>query len=57
MFDFDLSAEDMAELEQGIRETCRITIRTLEIFYEELEKSNLPDSVKMAILVNQANSK
>jgi hypothetical protein len=57
MFDFDLSAEDMAELEEGIRETCKITIRTLEIFYEELEKSNLPDSVKMAILVNQANSK
>lgn len=57
MFDFDLSAKDMVELEEGIRETCKITIRTLEIFYEELEKSNLPDSVKMAILVNQANSK
>ena len=34
MFDFDLDAEDMAELEDEIRETCKITIRTLEIFYE-----------------------
>ena len=61
MFDFndliDLDAEDMAELEDEIRETCKITIRTLEIFYEELEKSNLPDSVKTAILVSQANNK
>ena len=60
MFDFDdlmdLDEEDMAELEKGIRETCKVTIRTLEIFYEELEKSNLPDSVKTAILVSKANS-
>jgi hypothetical protein len=61
MFDFDdlmdLDEEDMAELEEGIRATCKMTIRTLEIFYEELQKSNLPDSVKTAILVNKANNK
>ena len=60
-FDFDdlmdLDEDDMAELEEGIRMTCKMTIRTLEIFYEELEKSNLPDSVKTAILVSKANSK
>lgn len=60
MFDFDdlmdLDEEDMAELEEGIRATCKMTIRTLEIFYEELEKSSLPDSVKTAILVSKANS-
>ena len=60
MFDFndlmDLDEEDMVELEKGIRETCKVTIRTLEIFYEELEKSNLPDSVKTAILVSKANN-
>jgi hypothetical protein len=60
MFDFDdlmdLDTDDMAEIEEGIRETCKITIRTLEIFYEELQKSNLPDSVKTAILVSKANS-
>ena len=60
MFDFDdlmdLDEEDMAEIEDEIRATCKMTIRTLEIFYEELEKSNLPDSVKTAILVSKANS-
>lgn len=60
MFDFDdlmdLDEEDVAELEEGIRTTCKMTIRTLEIFYEELQKSNLPDSVKTAILVSKANN-
>lgn len=60
MFDFDdlmdLDEEDIAELEKGIREACKMTIRTLEIFYEELQKSNLPDSVKTAILVSKANN-
>ena len=56
MFDFDLTEKDMAELDEKIREACKITIRTLEIFYEELEKSKLPDSVKTAILVNKANN-
>lgn len=60
MFDFNdlmgLDEEDMTELEEGIRTTCKMTIRTLEIFYEELQKSNLPDSVKTAILVSKANS-
>jgi hypothetical protein len=61
MFDFDdlmdLDEEDMAELEEGIRATCKMTIRTLEIFYEELEKSNLPDEVKLALITSKANSK
>lgn len=56
MFSFDLDTEDMEDLEEEIRATCKITIRTLEIFYEELEKSNLPDSVKTAILVSKANN-
>jgi hypothetical protein len=57
MFDFDLDAEDMAELEEEIRATCKITIRTLEIFYEELQNSSLPDEVKLALLTSKANSK
>ena len=61
MFDFDdlmdLDEADMAELEEGIRATCKITVRTLEIFYEELQKSNLPDEVKLTLLVSKANSK
>lgn len=61
MFDFDdlmdLDEVDMAELEEGIRATCKITVRTLEIFYEELQKSNLPDEVKLTLLASKANSK
>jgi hypothetical protein len=57
MFDFKLSQEDMAEIEDEIRATCKITIRTLEIFYEELQNSNLPDEVKLALLTSKANSK
>ena len=60
MFDFDdlmdLDEEDVTELEEGIRAACKMTIRTLEIFYEELQKSNLPDSVKTAVLVSKANN-
>ena len=54
MFDFDLDTEDITELEDGIREACKITIRTLEIFYEELKKSSLPDEIKTALLVSKA---
>ena len=57
MFDFDLDAEDMAELEEEIRATAKITVRTLEIFYEELQNSNLPENVKMALLASKANEK
>lgn len=57
MFNFGLDTADMTELEDEIRETCKITIRTLEIFYEELQKSNLPDEVKLALLSSKANGK
>ena len=57
MFNLNLDAEDMAELEDEIRATCKITVRTLEIFYEELQKSSLPDDVKLAMLTSKANSK
>ena len=61
MFDFDdlmdLSADDMAELEEEIRAQSKIAVRTLEIFYEELQASNLPDNVKMALLASKANNK
>jgi hypothetical protein len=51
---FDLDYEDIKELDEEIRATCKITIRTLEIFYEELQKSSLPDEIKTALLVSKA---
>ena len=60
MFDFDvdldeLNAEEIEELEKSIRNTCKLTIRTLEIFYEELQNSKLPEELKTAIVVSKAN--
>ena len=55
--DFNLDAEDIAELEDEIRATAKITVRTLEIFYEELQNSSLPDEVKMTLLASKANNK
>jgi hypothetical protein len=51
---FDLDFEDIKEFDEEIRATCKITIRTLDIFYEELQNSSLPDEIKAALLVSQA---
>lgn len=53
MFDFDMKGS-MKDIEDEIRATCKITIRTLEIFYEELQNSSLPDEIKTALLVSKA---
>lgn len=60
MFDFDLDLdeldeEELAELEKGIRSTCKLTVRTLEIFYEELQNSNLPEEIKTALVISKAS--
>lgn len=60
MFDFDLDLdeldeEEIAELEKGIRSTCKLTVRTLEIFYEELKNSNLPEEIKTALVISKAS--
>lgn len=57
MFDFDLDEEDMAELEKEIRAQAKIAVRTLEIFYEELQNSSLPEDIKIALLASKANNK
>ena len=56
MFDFDLDTEDMVELEEEIRAAAKITIRALEMFYEELKNSNLPENVKMDLLASKAKN-
>ena len=57
MFGFNLDEKDMAEIEEEIRATCKLTVRTVEILYEELQNSSLPDDVKLALLTSKANSK
>lgn len=43
------------EMENEIRDTVKIWVKTLEIFYDELQKSNLPDEIKKQILLNFGN--
>lgn len=43
------------EMEKEIRDTVKIWVKTLEILYEELQKSNLPDEIKKQILLNYGN--
>ena len=48
--------EPLSSYEEQIRDTVKLTIRTLEIFVEELEKSNLPEKYKEAILTGYINN-
>ena len=41
--------DEEKEMEEEIRDTVKIWIKTLEILYEELQKSNLPDEIKKQI--------
>lgn len=43
------------EMENEIRDTVKIWVKTLEILYDELQKSNLPDEIKKQILLNYGN--
>lgn len=54
---FNYDDEDVAAMDDEIRAACKLTVRTMEILYEELQKSNLPDDVKLALLTSKANSK
>ena len=56
MLNFNLDAEDMAELEEEIRATCKITLRPGFLFLSPIPTS-LPDEVKLALLTSKANSK
>lgn len=47
--------DEEKEMEEEIRDTVKIWIKTLEILYEELQKSNLPDEIKKQILLNYGN--
>lgn len=44
---------EMEEMRAEIREQVKILVMTMEIFWEELQKSNLPQEVKMAMITSQ----
>ena len=48
--DFMEDAETVEELKDEIRATAQFAIMTMEIYWEELEKSNLPEELKKCVL-------
>lgn len=42
--------DEMEELREEIREQVKLAIMVMEIYWEELEKSNLPDELKRVIV-------
>lgn len=47
-----IDEEDVEEIEDNIRTQVKVVIRTAEIFWEELQKSSLPENAKMQLLLN-----
>jgi hypothetical protein len=45
--------DEMEEMREEIREQVKILVMTMEVLWEELQKSNLPEEVKVAILSAQ----
>ncbi len=55
MKDLELTQEEIQEMENEIRVQMKLLVRGIEILWEELQKSNLPESIKMKILESHQN--
>ena len=47
-----LENEELEEIKNELREQIKLTIMAMEIFWEELQKSNLPEELKLKLLEN-----
>ncbi len=47
-----MDKEELKEYEEEIKMQIKLTVKALEIFWDELQKSNLPDEIKKQILLN-----
>lgn len=45
--------DEMEEMREEIREQVKILVMTMEVLWEELQKSNLPEEVKIAMVTAQ----
>lgn len=54
---FDLDEEEIQEMEQQIKLSVKVMVRTLELLWEELQKANLPDELKKQILLQYKENK
>lgn len=49
MVDLDELTDE--EIEKEVRQQVKVAIKTIEIWYEELKKSNLPEDIQKALLL------
>ena len=47
-----LDNEDLEEIKNELREQVKLTIMAMEVFWEELQKSKLPEELKLKLLEN-----
>lgn len=45
--------DEMEEIREEIREQAKILVMTMEVLWEEWQKSNIPEEVKIAMITAQ----
>ena len=48
----ELDNEELEEMKKEIRQQVKLSIMTMEIFWEELQKSKLPEELKLKLFEN-----
>jgi hypothetical protein len=48
----ELSNKELEEIKNEIRQQVKFSIMTLELFWEELQNSTLPEELKLKLLEN-----
>lgn len=48
----ELDNEELEEIKNEMRQQVKVSIMAMEIFWEELQKSKLPEELKLKILEN-----
>ena len=48
----EINNNELEEIKDELRQQIKLTIMAMEIFWEELKKSNLPEELKIKLLEN-----
>lgn len=54
---FELDEEEIKEMEDQIKLSVKIMVKTLELLWEELQNANIPDELKKQILLQYKENK
>ena len=47
-----LTEEELEEVKSGLRQQMKLFVLGLEVLWEELQKSNLPENIKISLMSN-----